>query len=112
MSKPPNFDPATNLDGIIIGMVGPDFTVPYGKHMFTDSYWKAIAEDSALDSWIVDLRKAETNARQLRLRLEALQGDSSLSCQYCETEFYGRKGAKYCSPSHRALASRAAKKLI
>jgi hypothetical protein len=73
---------------------------------FTPSDWLEIASSPALDSWIQDLRQAETSTRKLRLRLEASREPSTPLCAYCGEPFFARSGAKYCSPSHRAMGNR------
>jgi hypothetical protein len=88
--------------------IGVDFDQPV-KWVYTKKYWDLIAGSEELPKWIEELRDAETNLRRFRLRLEALHTGSSLTCAYCGKEFHGRKGAKFCSPSHRAMSSRKVK---
>ena len=68
--------------------------------------WAEIAQSDRLESWIEQLRSSETATRKFRLRLQALHDGNERKCGYCGQKFYARAGAKYCSPSHRAMGNR------
>jgi hypothetical protein len=76
-----------------------------GLDMATPRFWK-LAEDMDLSVFIDQCRETERAYRDLRVRLEAMQKGDHRTCAYCGLDFYARRGARYCSPSCRAQASR------
>ncbi len=62
---------------------------------------------SVLPELIEHMRQAETAARQLRLRLEALQtGEDERTCPVCGGSVVGRSDRRYCSSTCRVKAHR------
>ncbi len=59
-----------------------------------------------LSVFIEELRKSETQTRQLRKRLEALRDKSVRACPACGRPVAGRSDAIYCSPECRVRAHR------
>jgi hypothetical protein len=64
-----------------------------------------------LDQWIAELRRGESEVRQLRQRLEALQAEVDRPCPGpgCRRQVTGRADAVYCSSGCRVRAHRRAK---
>lgn len=63
-------------------------------------------EDRA--AMIAVARERESEQREMRLRLEALQDGSLLpECEHCGSEFTGRSDARFCSTQCRVAAHRA-----
>lgn len=84
----------------------PETPLDTVNHMFFSSDWVALSGDHELQGAIDSIRHRESDLRELRLRLEALQSDSGAMCDRCGEPFYARANAKYCSSTCRVAAHR------
>jgi hypothetical protein len=68
--------------------------------------WVDWSEVVPEDSWVEQLRTAETVVRELRVRLEQIEAGTVRRCGRCGKSIAGRSDRKYCSDKCRIDAHR------